>query len=166
MADTVSSECRLVSLRDLKNLYQRRQHEFLHGLPGVINIADDICIFGCGDTIEDANEDHDRNLVCLLDKCSDYDLHLSAKKLQFKATSVTFIGHRLTDKGLESDPAKISAITEMPRPEEKASVQRFVGMCQYLSKFCPNLAASVLPSEMQHLYGPTRTKARSTQKTS
>ena len=93
MADTVSSECRLVSLRDLKNLYQRRQHEFLHGLPGVINIADDICIFGCGDTTEDANEDHDRNLVRLLDKCSDYDLHLSAKKLQFKATSVTFMGH-------------------------------------------------------------------------
>ena len=125
--------------------YQRRQHEFLHGLPGVINIADDICIFGCGDTIEDANVDHDRNLVRLLDKCSDYDLHLSAKKLQFKATSVTFMGHRLTDEGLEPDPAKISAITEMPRLEDKAGVQRFLGMCQCLSKFCPNLSASVLP---------------------
>ena len=125
--------------------YQRRQHEFLHGLPGIINIADDICIFGCGDTIEDANVDHDRNLVRLLDKCSDYDLLLSAKKLQFKATSVTFMGHRLTDKGLEPDPAKISAITEMPRPEDKAGVQRFLGMCQYLSKFSPHLSASVIP---------------------
>ena len=56
--------------------YQRRQHEFLHGLPGVINNADDICISGCGDTIEDANGDHDRNLVRLLDKGSDNDLHL------------------------------------------------------------------------------------------
>ena len=101
--------------------YQRRQHEFLYRLPGVINIADDIYIFGCGDTIEDVNVDHDRNLVRLLDKFSDYDLHLSTKKLQFKATSVTFMGHRLTDKGLEPDPAKISAITEMPRPEVKAS---------------------------------------------
>ena len=125
--------------------YQRRQHEFLHGLLGVINIADDICIFGCGDTIEDANVDHDRNLVHLLDKSSDYNLHLSAKKLQFKATSVTFMGHRLTEKGLEPDSAKISAIMEMPRPEDKAGVQRFLGMCQYLSKFCPNLSASVLP---------------------
>ena len=61
--------------------YQRRQHEFIHALPGVINIADDICIFGCGNTIEDANVDHDRNLVRLLDKCNDYDLRLSAKKL-------------------------------------------------------------------------------------
>ena len=125
--------------------YQQRQHEFLHGLPGVINIADDICIFGCGDTIEDASVDHDRNLVCILDKCSDHDLHLSAKKLQFKATSVTFMGHRLTDKGLEPDPPKISPITKMPRPEDKAGVQHFIGMCQYLSKFCPNLSASIIP---------------------
>ena len=91
--------------------YQRRQHEFLHGLPGVFNIADDICIVACGDTIEDGSVDHDRNLVRLLDKCSDYDLHLSAKKLQFRATSVTFMRHRLTDEGLEPDPAKMSAIT-------------------------------------------------------
>ena len=88
---------------------------------------------------------HDRNLVRLLDKCSDYDLHLSAKKLQFKTTSVTFMGHRLTDKGLEPDSAKISAITEMLRPEGKAGVQRFLGMCQYLSKFCPHLSESVIP---------------------
>ena len=28
--------------------YQRRQHELLDGLEGVINIADDICVFGSG----------------------------------------------------------------------------------------------------------------------
>ena len=112
MTDTVSSECRLVSLRDLKNINDDSMNFFM----GSLESSTLRTIFGCGDTIEDANEDHDRNLVCLLDKCSDYDLHLSAKKLQFKATSVTFIGHRLTDKGLEPDAAKISAITEMPRP--------------------------------------------------
>ena len=28
--------------------YQRREHEFLDGLRGVINIAHDICMYGCG----------------------------------------------------------------------------------------------------------------------
>ena len=125
--------------------YQRRQHEFLDGLQGIINIADDICIFGCGDTKEEADIDHDRNLIALLDKCSDYDLRLSAKKLQFKASSVTFMGHKLTDKGVEPDPSKVTAIREMPRPTDKAAVQRFLGMCQYLSKFCQNLSETVLP---------------------
>ena len=42
---------------------QRRQHEFLDGLNGVTNIADYICVYGCGDTKEEADIDHDRNLT-------------------------------------------------------------------------------------------------------
>ena len=125
--------------------YQRRQHEFLDGLQGVINIADDICVFGCGDSKEEADLDHDKNLTSLLEKCSKQDLRLSAKKLQFKSPSVTFMGHKLTDKGVEPDPAKVDAITKMPTPTDKSGVQRFLGMCQYLSKFCHNLSETVLP---------------------
>ena len=33
----------------------------------------------------------------------------------------------------------------MPTPTDKAWVQRFLGMCQYLSKFCHNLSETVLP---------------------
>ena len=72
-----------------------------------------------------------------------YDI--SAKKLQFKSPSVTFMGHKLTDNGVEPDPDKVAAITGMPKPTDKAGVQRFLGMCQYLSKFCHNLSETVLP---------------------
>ena len=79
----------------------------------------------------------------LLDKCSEYDLRLSAKKVQFKSYSVFFMGYKLTDKGVEPDPAKVTAITGMPTPTDKARVQRFLGMGQYLSKFCHNLSETV-----------------------
>ena len=59
--------------------YQRRQHEFLDGLHGVINIADDICVFGCADSREEADIDHDRNLTSLLEKCNNHGLRLSGK---------------------------------------------------------------------------------------
>ena len=124
---------------------QRRQHEFLDGLNGVINIADDICIYGCGDTKEEADIDHDRNLIHLLEKCNGHDPRLSTRKLQFKSSSVSFMGHRLTSKGVQPDPSKVAAITGMPTPVDKAAVQRFLGMCQYLSKFCQNLSQTVLP---------------------
>ena len=81
--------------------YQRREHEFLDGLRGVINIADDICMYGCGNTKEDADIDHDRNLVQLLEKCAEHDLRLSTKNFQFKSPSVTFMGQKLTHKGAE-----------------------------------------------------------------
>ena len=125
--------------------YQRRQQEFLEGLNGVINIADDICVFGCGETTEEANEDHDRNLIALLNTCRDEDLRLSEKKMQFKLPSLNFMGHKLTDQGVKPDSDKVSAIRAMPRPVDKVGVQRFLGMCQYLSKLCPHLSETVLP---------------------
>ncbi|CAB4026929.1 Hypothetical predicted protein [Paramuricea clavata] len=103
--------------------YQRRQQEFLEGLDGVINIADDICVLGRGDTKEKANIDHDKNLIALLDKCKEQDLRLTVKKMQFKSTTVTFMGHKLTDQGICPDPGKVSAAREMPRPLDKVGVQ-------------------------------------------
>ena len=41
--------------------YQRRQHEALEGLTGVVNKADDILVFGSGDSMEEAEKDHDIN---------------------------------------------------------------------------------------------------------
>ena len=137
-------ECDLAFLQDLKNINNDSMNFFMGSL-GSSTLRTKFCIFGCGDTIEDPNVDHGRNLPCLLDKYSDYNLCLSAKKLQFKATSVTFMGHRLTDKGLEPDPSKVLVITKIPWPEGKTGVQCFLGMCQCLSKFCPNLSATVLP---------------------
>ena len=54
------------------------------------------------------------------------------------------MGHRLTNKGVQPDPSKVAVIMGMPTPVDKAAVQRFLGMCQYLSKFCQNLSQTVL----------------------
>ena len=55
------------------------------------------------------------------------------------------MGHKLTDKGLEPDTAKITAIKNIPTPTDKAAFQRFFGMCEYLSKLCPNPSETALP---------------------
>ena len=44
---------------------------------------------------------------------------MSAKKLQFKSSSVTLMGHKLTDKGIEPDPAKVDAIRKRSTPIDK-----------------------------------------------
>lgn len=41
--------------------FQRRQHEVFDGPRGVAIIADDILVYGSGDTDEDALADHDQN---------------------------------------------------------------------------------------------------------
>ena len=55
-----------------------------------------------------------------------------------RQSQVLFIGHMATDKGLEVDPAKVRAISEMPAPTDRLGVQRLLGLAQYLAKFLPH----------------------------
>ena len=65
---------------------------------------------------------------------------MNADKVKLRMMEVPFIGHVATDKGLCADPTKVRAIIEMPPPENVASVQRLLGMVQYLCKFLPHLS--------------------------
>ena len=55
------------------------------------------------------------------------------------------MGHKLTREDLRPDPAKIKAIRDMPRPDSKKAVERFLGCLQYLSHFLPQLAEEAAP---------------------
>ena len=51
----------------------------------------------------------------------------------------------ITDQGMQADPDKVSAITAIAPPRNKAGAQRFVGMANYRSPYCPNLSTTIRP---------------------
>lgn len=104
-------------------IYQHKQHELLS-----------ILIVGCGETDEEAIQDHDTKLIALMERCRGVKLRLSLKKLQFRAIEVRFHGHILTTDRLRPDPDKVRAIQDMPNPTDAKGVQRLLGFFNYLSK--------------------------------
>ena len=58
--------------------YQARQQEALAGLKGICNIADDVLIYGCGETQEEAEKDHDENLYNFLLRMRQVKLKLNS----------------------------------------------------------------------------------------
>ena len=96
--------------------FQKRIHEALDGLPGVISIHDDILIYGLGDTQLEADIDHDKNLLALMDRVKQWNLKLNPSKIQFKLKQIRFMDHVITDEGILPDPAKVFAINDMPPP--------------------------------------------------
>ena len=120
--------------------FQRRQHEAVEGLPGVISVHDDILIYGKGDTKEDAIANHDKNVRALMQRCKERNVTLSKDKIQLKMSQVSFLGHLVTANGVQADPDKVCAITEMPKPIDVKGVQRLLGLVNYLSKFLPQLS--------------------------
>lgn len=51
----------------------------------------------------------------------------------------------MSDQGIQADPDKKAAFTAMVPPRNKANVQRFVGMANYLSSYVPNLSTIIRP---------------------
>ena len=71
--------------------YQRRQHEAIHDLNGVEVIADDTLVCGSGDNMEEAIQDHDRNLEALLQRAREKNLKFNLSKLCLRCPSVSYI---------------------------------------------------------------------------
>lgn len=125
--------------------FQKRIHEALEGIEGIINIADDILVFGSGEDKCSAEHDHDQNLRSLLQRCAERNIKLNSRKFQFKVKELKFMGHIISEDGLRADPEKVECITNMPKPTSKAATRRFLGMLTYLSKFCPALSHEAKP---------------------
>ena len=110
------------------------------GLKGVRTIHDDTLVLGEGSTEDEALVDHDRNLRSLMQRCREQNVKLNKAKVKLRCGEVPFLGHLITKDGLKADPAKIRAVLEMPTPTDVASVRRFIGFTNYLSKFLPRLS--------------------------
>ncbi len=127
-------------IRSAPEIFQRKMHELIEGMPQVEVIADEFVVIGKCSTLEEASKDHDHHLLAFLRLCNERGL-----KLNLRQQEVSFIGHVATGEGLKVDPAKVKAIHEMPAPTDKASVQRLLGLAQYLGKFLPHLTDITKP---------------------
>ncbi|XP_062558648.1 uncharacterized protein K02A2.6-like [Armigeres subalbatus] len=125
-------------------IFQLKLQEAIEGLEGVECIADDVLIYGIGDTFEEALVSHNKCLEALLVRLEQKNVKLNLSKLKLCQTSVKFYGHVLTDHGLKPDESKVSAIRDFPRPTNRKEVHRFVGMVNYLSRFVKNLSMNLV----------------------
>ena len=126
-------------------IFQKQLQHALQGLPGTICIADDILVYGSGDTKEQADQDHDNNVQQLLARCQEQNIQLNPEKAEVKVTRIPFQGHIITDAGILADPAKIQAITDMSPPTNVNEAQQLNGMVNYWSKYLPHLDRAMQP---------------------
>ena len=108
-------------------VWQRTMNQLVEWLKGTEVIHDDILIVGCGDTGDEAEADHDRNLKAFLERARERNIRLNADKLKLKLTQVPYIGHLLTREGLRVHPKKVEAIEKMPAPKDAKALQYVYG---------------------------------------
>ena len=125
-------------IHSASEVFQGKVAEIIEGTEGARNYQDDIIVWGS------TKEEHDDRLFEVLSKIKESGLKLNNKCI-FRATKLEFLGHIISDDGIQADPNKIRAIMEMPIPANKKDLQRFLGMVNYLGKFIKNLAEVTAP---------------------
>lgn len=63
----------------------------------------------------------------------------------FSTRSVRFLGHVIDQEGIKPDPGKVQAIQDMEEPKSVSDLRQFLGMCNQLSKFSPDLVETTKP---------------------
>ena len=122
-----------------QDVFQMKMDLIMEKCPGVISIHDDIVIYGTSD------QDHDSNLINLMNVAQLEGLVLNSKKLELKRPRVSFFGAEYSADGMHPCPKKIQGITEMTPPTDKQQLASFIGMVTYMGNFVPHLSHHTEP---------------------
>ena len=90
-------------------------------------------------------KEHDDNLNKFLERCRRKGIQLNREKSKFRETSMVFMGHLITEDGLQTDPGKVRAITSLSAPANLNELRRFLGMVNYLARYLPHVTTVLQP---------------------
>ena len=88
----------------------------------------------------------------VLETLRHHKLYAKASKCQFGRSSVGFLGHVISERGVAVDPRKVAAVAEWATPTSCTDVRRFVGLANYYRKFV--LCFSALAAPLTALCSP------------
>ena len=101
----------------------------LSGLQGVLQIEDDLLVFGR------SQQEHDVHLERVLQRLLEKGITLRKEKCEWNKEEVIWFGYRFNREGMSPDPAKTETICRITVPKSTAEVKSFLAMSQYNSMF-------------------------------
>jgi transposase InsO family protein len=119
---------------------------------------DDIIIFS------PTFEEHLQRLEAVFAKLAEHSLKLKPSKCEFFKSKVTYLGHVVSEEGIQADPEKIAAVKSWPVPKSIKEVRQFLGFTGYYRRFIKGYASVVKPLNNLLIGHSTKKGHKSSQK--
>jgi hypothetical protein len=125
-----------MGLRNSPAIHQRRMTAALREHLGKIChiYLDDIIIWS--NTIAE----HVRHIDQIMDSLRKARLYCNPNKCKFFQREVDFLGHHISERGIEPNSSKIAKVLNWPMPKSATDVRGFLGLVRYIALFLPKLA--------------------------
>ena len=119
--------------------FQRIMDKILAGLKGVFVYIDDIVIIG-----ETFQETIDRYKE-VAKRFRKANLKVNLEKSSFFKRQIEFLGHTISEEGIQPSDTKIKAVKEFPRPQSSGDVRAFYGLASFYRSFVQGFALIAAP---------------------
>ena len=122
-------------------LFQRLMDLVLSGLTWEICLVylDDVIVFS------ETFEQHLERLTLVFNRLKDADLKVNGAKTHLFQRRVSFLGHVVSEDGIEPDPSKIEAVRTWPRPRTLTELRSFIGLASYYRDHIRSFASVARP---------------------
>ncbi|TDG38124.1 hypothetical protein AWZ03_015454, partial [Drosophila navojoa] len=100
---------------------------------------DDIIVIGR------TRQEHMNNLREMFRRVRAANLKINIDKCDFFKKELKYLGHKVTEDGICTDPEKVAAIAELKPPTNVKELRQYVGVASWYRRFVPDFAATVHP---------------------
>ncbi|KAK1607432.1 hypothetical protein QYE76_031105 [Lolium multiflorum] len=111
--------------------FQRCMSAIFHGFcESIVEVfMDDFSVYG------NSFDNCLRNLDKVLQRCEETNLVLNWEKCHFMVNEGIVLGHKISEKGIEVDRAKVEAIEKMPYPRDVKGIRSVLGHAGFYRRF-------------------------------
>ncbi|KAL4127100.1 hypothetical protein QTP88_011298 [Uroleucon formosanum] len=130
-----------MGLKNSPPTFQRLMNNVLCNLIGLkcLVYLDDIIVFST-----DLSE-HDKRIREVFSRLRTHNLKLQPIKCEFLRKEVIYLGHKLTEKGVQPDERKIKSVKTFPIPTTVKEIKSFLGLTGYYRNFVPDYGKIAKP---------------------
>ncbi|KAJ3685218.1 hypothetical protein LUZ61_014382 [Rhynchospora tenuis] len=98
----------------------------------VLVFFDDILVYS-------ANiKEHTQHLAAVFELLQKHQLYAKRSKCAFRVKEIEYLGHIISFEGVATDPRKVEAMTNWPRPKNVRELRGFLGLIGYYRRFIRN----------------------------
>ena len=121
-------------LKMSEDVFQSKIDQLMEGCVGTTGIADDMIVYA------ETEEEHDRCLHGLMQRCAEKGLNLNLEKCNIKQQEMKFYGVICGNDGVKPNLKKVTALKQMSAPRNRQELLSFLGLATYMSMFVQNLS--------------------------